>query len=452
MVFKITVLGIAITDRRSVSLLSLAVALLVLVTACSSPTDTGENDAELDASLLELVTLDGQRRVENFLLPESDDLGNIPQDPANPLSAARVDLGKLLFHDPALSSATRNTRTEGTFSCASCHHAAAGFEAGAQRSIAEGGFGWGVRGEARRPATDIPPSDVDSPPVKSQSILNKAYQRLMMFTGAAGTGGPNAGTDGKWSSDPEASANSLGYLGLESQAIAALSKHRMDDLPATEALISSHATYSRLWKEAFGGDPVTIERVGLAIAAYERTVFANRSPWQRWLRGESRAMTASQKRGAAVFFGPALCSDCHSGPALASMSFYALGMPDMPGTPPHLGRGGFTGETDMEFTFKVPQLYNLSDAGFLGHGGTFRSMRQMVDYYVAGVPDVSLPAGRVTDQFHPLELTRNQIDDLIDFLEDGLHDPDLMRYQPASVPSGGCIPANDPQARVDLGC
>lgn len=106
----------------------------------------------------------------------------------------------------------------------------------------------------------------------------------------------------------------------------------------------------------------------------------------------------------------------------------------------------------MEFTFKVPQLYNLSDAGFLGHGGTFRSMRQMVDYYVAGVPDVSLPAGRVTDQFHPLELTRNQIDDLIDFLEDGLHDPDLMRYQPASVPSGGCIPANDPQARVDLGC
>lgn len=428
-----------------------AAGLLVL-SACGSTTDSGPDDAELDATLMDLVTLSGQRRVENFILPESDDLGNIPQDPANPLSAARVELGKLLFHDPALSSATLNESTLGTFSCATCHHAAAGFEAGAQRSIAEGGSGWGVRGEAHRPASNLPPSDVDSPPVKSQSILNKAYQRLMMFSGAAGTGGPNAGTDGRWFSDPDASANSLGYLGLESQAIAALSKHRMDDLPATEALISSHSTYSDLWQQAFGNDPVTIERVGLAIAAYERTVFANRSPWQRWLRGESRAMSAAQKRGAAVFFGPALCSDCHAGPALASMAFYALGMADMPGTPAHQGRGGFTGETDFEFTFKVPQLYNLTDAGFMGHGGTFRSIQEVVDYYVVGIPDVTLPEGRVTNQFHPLELTRDQIDDLVAFLAEALHDPDLMRYQPESVPSGGCIPANDLASRADLGC
>jgi cytochrome c peroxidase len=88
----------------------------------------------------------------------------------------------------------------------------------------------------------------------------------------------------------------------------------------------------------------------------------------------------------------------------------------------------------------------------MGHGSSFRNMREIVDYYVAGVPDVSLPAGRVTNQFHPLTLTRQQIDDLVAFLETALRDPDLQRYQPAAVPSGGCIPANDPAARADLGC
>lgn len=88
----------------------------------------------------------------------------------------------------------------------------------------------------------------------------------------------------------------------------------------------------------------------------------------------------------------------------------------------------------------------------MGHGSSFRSMREVVDYYAAGVPAVHLPPGRVTNQFHPLTLTRGQIDDLAAFLEGALRDPDLGRYQPPSVPSGGCIPANDPAARTDLGC
>lgn len=134
------------------------------------------------------------------------------------------------------------------------------------------------------------------------------------------------------------------------------------------------------------------------------------------------------------------------------MAFYALGMPDMPGAPPDGGRGGFTGVEAERSTFKVPQLYNLTDASFMGHGSTFRSVREIVDYYVEAVPAETLPPGRVTDQFRPLQLSDQQVDDLIIFLESALRDPDLGRYQPESVPSGGCIPANDPQARRDLGC
>lgn len=433
----------------------LLLIILMVIPACQSATGVEDTagHAELDEELAALITLDGQRRLENFVLPESDDFASIPQDPGNALTAEKVELGRLLFHEPALSAATRHARNAGTFSCATCHHAAAGFEAGAARSIAEGGTGWGARGEARRPDPTIPAPDIDAPPLKSQSILNKAYQRLLMFSGAAGNGGPNEGLEDRWQAHPDAAANHLGYRGLESQAIAALAKHRMFDAVAADQLIHTHDTYDGLWTSVWGDEPVTAERIGLTIAAYERTVFASRAPFQRWLKGDSRAMTLAEKRGALVFFGQrSRCTDCHTGPALSTMAFYALGMPDMPGAPPDPGRGGLTGEETDRFTYKVPQLYNLTDAGFMGHGSSFRTIREVVDYYVNGIPAVTLPPGRVTNQFHPLELTEQEVEDLIIFLESALNDPDLDRYQPASVPSGGCIPANDPAARRDLGC
>lgn len=431
------------------------IVALLFVSACQSTTgveDTADH-AQLDEELTGLITLNGQRRLQNFQLPESDDFPAIPQDQRNPLTTEKVALGKLLFHEPALSAATRHERSRGTFSCATCHHAAAGFEAGAARSIAEGGTGWGSRGEARRPDPATPPPDVDSPPLKSQSILNKSYQRLLMFSGAAGNGGDNAGLDNRWPFHPDAAANHLGYRGMESQAIGALGKHRMFDATSAEQLIQTHETYDGLWTSVWGDEPVTAERVGLTIAAYERTVFSNRAPFQRWLRGESEAMSLAEKRGAIVFFDPrSRCTECHTGPALSSMAFYALGMPDMPGAPPDPGRGGLTGLEEDRFTYKVPQLYNLTDAGFMGHGSSFRTVREVVDYYVNAVPAVNLPPDRITDQFRPLELTKDEIEDLIAFLETALNDPALDRYEPESVPSGGCIPANDPAARQDLGC
>ena len=94
----------------------------------------------------------------------------------------------------------------------------------------------------------------------------------------------------------------------------------------------------------------------------------------------------------------------------------------------------------------------MIDSPFLGHGGTFKSIREVVDYYHRGIPEQNLPPGTVTDQFKPLVLTPDDLSDLTVFLTTALRDPDLGRYVPSSVPSGGCIPANDAQARIDLGC
>ena len=428
----------------------------VFLAGCDAGMKEEVDDPALNEQLEALITLDGQRRLENFQLPDSDDFARIPQDPRNPLTTEKVLLGKLLFHDAALSQDARLESSRGTWSCATCHHAQAGYQAGRQQSMGDGGSGWGVNGEGRRPDPRYPLRDVDTPPLRSPSALNGAYQRVLMWSGGAGANGPNEGTDSFWNTENVTRANHFGYDGLETQAILALDNHRMGN--TERSLVASHPTYQALWDQVFPDQPVSDELTGLAIGAFERTLLANKAPFQRWLRGETAAMTSQEKRGALGFFGPSACSDCHTGPALSSMAFYSLGMNDMAGPDvfnqpgEQLGRGEFLRTGEADFAFKVPQLYNLIDSPFMGHGGTFTSVRDVVEYYRIGIPEKNLPPGTVTDQFHALDLTPSEVDDLVAFLENALRDPDLDRYVPESVPSGSCIPANDLQARADLGC
>ena len=435
---------------------SLIGVAIVLIAGCDASPPAITDDPELNERLESLITLEGQRRLDNFVLPESDDFARIPQDPRNPLTSEKIRLGQLLFHDPTLSQSPLYESSRGTYSCATCHHAKAGFQAGRQQSIGDGGSGWGERGEARRPDPRYPLLDVDTPPLRSPSVLNTAYQRVMQWSGGAGANGPNDETTGFWSDKGVTRVNHLGYDGLETQAILAMNSHRMDN--ASTSVVATNSEYQALWNQVFPGEPVSDEKVGLAIGAYERTIMASQAPFQRWLKGETNAMTSQEKRGALVFFGPSACSDCHTGPALSSMAFYALGMKDMAGPdvfnspPEQLGRGEFLTTGTSDYKFKVPQLYNMIDSPFLGHGGTFKSIREVVDYYHRGIPEQNLPPGTVTDQFKPLVLTPDDLSDLTVFLTTALRDPDLGRYVPSSVPSGGCIPANDAQARIDLGC
>ena len=225
--------------------------------------------------------------------------------------------------------------------------------------------------------------------------------------------------------------------------------------------------YEELFDIAFSEFPVenrcTPRTAGLAIGAYERTLLANQSPWQDWLRGNTTAMSASEKRGAMVFFGKAECNNCHNGPALNGMEFHALGMNDMegPGTyggassenTANLGRGGFTGNPEDNFKFKTPQLYNMKDSPFYGHGGTFHTVREVIEYKNAAIKENgNAPDGQLADEFYPLELTNNEINDLVNFLENALYDGNLMRYAPDELPSGQCFPNNDPVSTVDQGC
>jgi cytochrome c peroxidase len=465
-----------------------ALVLLPLLTGCDRAADPvalvgpapatpraeeiGAGDG-LDPALLRLLEeASPTGRRDFFLLPDSRRLELIPQDPRNPLTPAKVRLGRRLFHETALGTDNVLAMGRETYSCASCHHAQGGFQANLPQGMAEGGAGFGARGEGRSflPDYDGEGRFPDCQPIRTPSAMNAAYQEVMLWNGQFGATGPNAGTEGQWTPGTPLESNLLGYQGLETQAHAGLAVHRQGSIATSR--VAEIPAYREAFREAFPGEAEPVNRLNaaLAIAAFERTLLASRAPFQEWLRGDRDALTGREKEGAVVFFGKGGCVACHTGPALSSMSFHALGMGDLDqaydrgrvnlepfgGTVPwavRLGRGGFTGRPEDEFAFKTPQLYNLTDSPFYGHGASFPSVRGVVEYKNAAVPESpNVPAGRLSGRFVPLGLTEGEIADLVTFLEHALRDARLDRFPPPELPSGNCFPVNDPQGRMDLGC
>ncbi len=443
--------------------LSYIVLLGFIFSSCQKDNDL-QLDQDLENLLVKIAQENGGSDMSHFILPDSDALSSIPQDPKNPLTKEKIELGKLLYHEAALGVKPKEAQGLQSYSCASCHFAKAGFQAGTAQGIGEGGVGFGLGGEQRKVSQSYTVTNVDVQPLRTPTTLNTAFQELMLWNGQFGATGDNVGTESQWTADTPKEVNHLGYHGLETQAIAGMGVHRMDcDLD----LMASFG-YNSLFDEAFPNVPFPqrydLERAGLAIAAFERTIFANEAPFQQWLKGDVFALTESEKRGAILFFGEAECASCHNNPALSSMEFHALGMDDLQTHNPlvinvnaddqaHLGRGGFTKNAADNYKFKVPQLYNIKDSPFYGHGASFKTIKQVVRYKNAGViQNPNVPETQVADAFKALYLSESEISDLTAFIERGLYDPALNRYEPDQVLSGACIPNNDELSREDLDC
>ncbi len=441
------------------------VFFMAMVMAACQKDDDGAGNTQLDQQL-EQALKDASNNVgkTHFLLPLPNEFAKIPQDPNNPLTQEKIDLGRLLFHETGIGLSPKHTEHLGQFSCASCHFASAGFQAGRHQAISDGGIGFGANGEGRMPDPMYDVSELDVQPIRTPSALNIAYQEAIIWNGQFGATGVNAGTEANWTAGTPMEVNFLGYQGIESQAIAAQDVHRLK----MNAEVCEDLNYQALFDQAFPNVDTSIrydkEHAGLAIAAYERTLFADQAPFQLWLRGDPNAMTDGQKEGAVLFFGKAGCASCHNGPSLANMEFHALGMKDLfenveatygadANSDGNLGRYSFTKKDTDKYRFKVPQLYNLTDSPFYGHGAGFTKVRDVVVYKNNAVKENSnVPDSQLAEQFKPLNLTSDEIDALTDFIENALNDPSLLRYQPLSVHSGNCIPNNDEQSRADLGC
>ncbi|MBO6607829.1 cytochrome-c peroxidase [Psychroserpens sp.] len=436
------------------------VLCLGLCSAMSCASDDNYVDVTPQSELeLRLIELYGSK--DAMLLPLSTDFDAIPSDINNPITEAKVALGKLLFHETGLAKNPNMDESMNTYSCASCHHSKAGFQSGVKQGIGEGGIGFGVAGEGRHKNPMYLDSDMDVQPIRSPSVLNAAYQEVMLWNGQFGATGINQGTEANWTIGTPKETNNLGFQGVETQAIAGLDVHR---LMIDEAFVNG-TDYKDMFDAAFPDIPAeeryTKITAGLAIAAYERTVLPNQSPFQQWMRGDEAALNESEMNGAMLFFDKANCFACHSGPGLNGMDFHAIGMNDLAGNDvvndvddaTKRGRGGFTGNPLDDYKFKTPQLYNLTDVGFFGHGGSFTSVRAVIEYKNNAVKEnTEVSESALSPLFTSLNLTESEIDDIVAFLETGLYDSNLSRYAPDELPSGNCFPNADDESSVDMGC
>jgi cytochrome c peroxidase len=167
-------------------------------------------------------------------------------------------------------------------------------------------------------------------------------------------------------------------------------------------------------------------------------------------------MTQAQVKGALLFFSKAQCYKCHNGAALGGNGFAALGMNDLDAASPDdslkKGRGFITGPAD-DYKFKIPQLYNLHDSPHYGHGASFHTVKDVIKYKNAGIPqNPAVPLASISKDFVPLGLTDQEINDLTDFVENALDDYEMYRHASLVVPSRLCIPNNDPISILDRGC
>ena len=439
----------------------LLLGVTTLMTSCKNDDDYVAAtliDIQLEEALLNASNNEGK---SFFILPDSDAFSSIPQDPNNPLTAKKVMLGQQLFHETGLATKAENEAGMGTYSCASCHHAAAGFQAGRIQGIGDGGMGFGAFGEGRVFNTLYNDEDFDIQQTRSPATLNNAYQKLMLWNGQFGATDQNIGTEAQWTVGSPKEVNNLGYEGIETQAIAGLDVHRMD---INESILTAVDCKS-IFDEVFAHIPVeeryTLEYAGLAIAAYERTILANKAPFQKWLKGDQNAMSDDAKKGAVLFFDKAQCFTCHNGPSLGSMKFAAIGMDDLEGEGIFLeveygtrkGRGGFTQNPDDDFKFKVPQLYSIIYNGFYGHGSSFTSVKEVIDYKNQGIKqNQNVPDNALNPEFIPLGLNDQEVNQLVKFIEEGLNDTELFRYAPDNLLSGNCFPNSDSVSQEDLGC
>jgi cytochrome c peroxidase len=278
----------------------------------------------------------------------------------NPYSPARAELGRLLYFDKRLSA-------DGTVSCASCHDPKFAFTDGAATSS-------GIKGQKGNRS--------------APTIINRAYTLAQFWDGRAAT--------------------------LEEQAKGPMANpiEMGNTHDAVVAKIRSIAGYRPLFAKAFGSEEITIDGIAMAIANFERTVFSGNAPFDRYKRGDKKAMTAEQVRGMAVFTGKGKCDRCHEG-ANFTLNMYAnVGVgSDKP--EPDVGRFAVTKDPKDWGLFKTPTLREIEKTAPYMHDGSLKTLEEVVEFYNKG----GIPNKNLDENIKPLKLTDQEKKDLVAFLK-----------------------------------
>ncbi len=316
---------------------------------------------------------------------------SIPED--NPITRAKIELGRQLYFDPRLSS-------DFTVSCASCHAPAEGFTAHTQ-------FGVGI--EEQEGGRNSP------------FAYNRILSSEQFWDGRAAT--------------------------LEDQAVGPIANPiEMGNthegcVECLEGIPGYQAQFEKIFS-----DGVTIDNVGRAIATFERTIVTGPAPYDyyaplksfeetfadyldyldeepelaeqyRELQMDAAAnpMSDAAQRGMDLFFDKAECSACHAGANFTDEQYHNLGV-GMDADEPDLGRFEVTQEEKDRGAFKTPSLRNVSVTAPFMHDGSQDSLEEVVEWYDEGGHKNEW----LSDKMKPLKLTEQEKADLVAFMREGL--------------------------------
>ncbi len=254
-------------------------------------------------------------------------------EPIQPVPAAKVknagmvELGKKLYFDPRLSKS-------GFISCNSCHNLSMGGTDNLKTSI---GHNW------------------QQGPINSPTVLNSSMNLAQFWDGRAKDLKAQAG-------GPIANPGEMAFT------------HEL----AVDVLNSIPA-YKAEFKKVFGKDAANIDMVTDAIAAFEETLVTPDSRFDKWLKGDKKALSKVEQEGYNLFKDSG-CTACHYGPAVGGNSFQKMGVVAAYDTKNKAeGVGGLTGKDADRMKFKVPTLRNVEMTYPYFHDGEADSLEKAVD-------------------------------------------------------------------------
>lgn len=292
-----------------------------------------------------------------------------PKD--NPYSKEKEKLGKLLFFDPKLSAS-------GQIACANCHSPEHGWADGNRVS-----FGHNRKTGKRN----------------SPTILNVAFYKTLFWDGRAKS--------------------------LEDQVLGPIVSpvEMAADIGKTVNKFKSIQEYKKLFSEAFDDKRVSVNNIAKAIATFERTITSRESRFDKFMKGDYKALTKAEIRGLHIFRTKGRCMNCHHGPLLTDNKFHNLGLTYYKRKYQDMGRYNVTKKKEDVGKFRTPGLRDLLHTKPYMHNGIF-NLRGIINMYSAGMPRPKPKKGQENDPLFPvtsplikkLNLSKQEKADLIQFL------------------------------------
>lgn len=298
-----------------------------------------------------------EQKTYPLAIPEGFPEPVIPED--NRPTLARVELGRKLFFD-------KNLSLDSTIACVSCHLPEKAFTDGRQKSPGIGGR-LGKR--------------------NSPSLLNAAYLDLVNKDG--------------------------GVKKLDLQAIVPIEDENEMGISLLKLSERLHQDpeYRRLASKAYGQppNPYVITR---ALASFVRTLYSGDSAYDRFLQGDSSALSPVARQGKRLFESERLnCNACHSGFNLTNNAFENNGLHDHYAD---MGRMLITGDSSDLGKFRVASLRNVALTAPYMHDGSLRSLDEVIDHYEAAGKN---PTRRQSQKIRNFTLEADEREALLAFLQ-----------------------------------